>query len=834
MIPRLYAAGTSDFRGEGLGALAEASSGISEAAVNGVPTITLTYPTSGRHAAEITERCVIVADQDRRKRAQPYIIKAIDKSTPGVMQIYAEHRTVELLDGIGLEPYTAPNLTSALSAMTAHATDPLPVSISAQFNSAATFRHAVPSSVKRALGGMDGSIIDTYGGEWDFDVLTAILAPRIGADNGVVIRAGKNLTNLRMTLDWSGVYTGIYPYWRNTQTGDVVQLDGDPVYSLGSFNFVRVLVLDAAENFQTQPTPAELLAYVTSYAATHTLTAPRVSWDVQFRELRRASMFEDVALLEEVALGDTVTIYLRAFGANASSRVISERYDFIREIYEELQIGSVRASLAGTIQAQSEAIARQRADLATAEGDLYTAIQNATQQITGNLGGYVVMKTGSDGKPQEILVMDTDDVTTATKVWRWNQSGLGYSATGYNGPYTTAITQDGSIVADFITTGSLNASLSTTGTLAANMVTAAQLVAGTIQSADGQTFVLNLNTGVLSIDGTNGGGVNLKNCGISVQKSQVYAASSYAASDTTRVQQIILGNISPTEADCAKYDFYGDGAITITDLLLTQQLANGSTNLTVTWYAQFDTTKTAIIRVWRQNSGANTGTQEIFRASTSGVQMLDMTPATAISAAPSDTQPRAYDVTIAASFSAGGITFPQYAKGRYVATGGDAVLWVVGVDGYAYVAFRNNGTWSSGHVLQPSTIAKTTISQHVTAGQTVNFDLANGETAFLGFVADTGVGAVDIGMQVNGGTPTNNSYTYAGSASNYASNILARSGSGTFTGWISCHGGVVEVWGSGRRGTENVRGDTLLTWAASSVSNVAISQPGTLTITKIA
>ena len=89
-----------------------------------------------------------------------------------------------------------------------------------------------------------------------------------------------------------------------------------------------------------------------------------------------------------------------------------------------------------------------------------TAAQaSATRQILSGNGGYVVMVTNAEDRVTEILIMDTNDIDTATKVWRWNTAGLGYSSTGYNGTYTTAITQDGAIVADFITTGTLNAAL---------------------------------------------------------------------------------------------------------------------------------------------------------------------------------------------------------------------------------------------------------------------------------------------------------------------------------------------------------------------------------------
>ena len=94
------------------------------------------------------------------------------------------------------------------------------------------------------------------------------------------------------------------------------------------------------------------------------------------------------------------------------------------------------------------------------------AINHATEMITGNLGGYVVLHdTDSDGAPDEILIMNTADISTATKVWRWNKNGLGYSSTGYAGTYGLAMTADGEIVADFIKTGTLSANLIKAGVI---------------------------------------------------------------------------------------------------------------------------------------------------------------------------------------------------------------------------------------------------------------------------------------------------------------------------------------------------------------------------------
>ena len=100
------------------------------------------------------------------------------------------------------------------------------------------------------------------------------------------------------------------------------------------------------------------------------------------------------------------------------------------------------------------------------ENFMLDAIENATGLITGAKGGYVVIGQNPQGQPVEILIMDAPDIDTAQHVWRWNNGGLGYSSNGYDGPYTTAITQDGAIVADFITAGTMSANMVRAGVLA--------------------------------------------------------------------------------------------------------------------------------------------------------------------------------------------------------------------------------------------------------------------------------------------------------------------------------------------------------------------------------
>lgn len=476
MIPRLYAAGTTTFDNEGLGALSDCISCEVSNSINGVPELDLTYPTTGVHANEIGERCVIVADENHNLKGQAFVVRTIDKSTPGTMRIYAIQLAVYYVESTGLEPFTASRLADAIRDMPNYMTNSIPVRVTATLGSSKAFNHSVPSSVKMAMGGMEGSLLDTYGGEWNFYRIDAVLVSRKGDDYGVVIRWGKNLQKLDMTIDWTGTYTGIYPYWVSFEDKHVVQMT-NPVYSLGTFDHSRVLMMDLSTEFQEEPTEAQLLAYVTAYATRNNLVNPKISWNVKLKELRGTPEYEDVALLENVSLGDTVHIYLKPFGVNASARIVSASYDVLREQYNDLTIGSVRASLASTMAAQAEET--EKAAVAGAENVMGDAIKNATDLITGNKGGYIVTVLNAAGEPIEQLIMDDPDITQASQVWRWNLSGLGYSSTGYQGPYTTAITQNGEIVADFIKTGTLDAA----------QINVINLIAQHVRATDGNKFI---------------------------------------------------------------------------------------------------------------------------------------------------------------------------------------------------------------------------------------------------------------------------------------------------------------------------------------------------------
>ena len=175
---------------------------------------------------------------------------------------------------------------------------------------------------------------------------------------------------------------------------------------------------------------------------------------------------EYAAVLERVSLCDTVTIRHSLLGITSKAKVIKTVYDTLAEKYVSITLGSSKANLINNVTAAQTAAESVSAKVDRFPALINSAIKTATSLITGQSGGYVVIHTDADsGKPYELLILDTPDIESAVNVWRWNLGGLGFSDNGYNGPYETAITSDGQIVADFITSGSLVANIIKAGVL---------------------------------------------------------------------------------------------------------------------------------------------------------------------------------------------------------------------------------------------------------------------------------------------------------------------------------------------------------------------------------
>ena len=496
MIPILYNSTEVDFTTQGLGALVDAIYCRVTEERNGIYELEMEYPQTGIHFNDIQNGNIITAIPSPYRATQPFRIYKVTKPLNGNVTVYASHISYDL-NKIPVSPFSASTASSALAGIKTN----MQIQNNFQFwtdkTTDAAFSSQVPAACRSILGGQEGSILDVYGGEYEWDRYTVRLHKKRGDDSGVVIRYGKNLTGLNQEGDISSLVTGICPYWFSD--GTLVMCNPPIIYREG-MTAQSAVPVDFTQQFENAPTAAQLQEAAESYIENNDIGEPTVSLDVEFIQLEQMSGFEGMALLEKCDLCDTVTVQYEQAGIDVEAEIVSIQTDVLLERYEKMQVGSIRANIAQTIADQQAQISQ-----IGSSSMIQAAIQNATNWITGGRGGYVIFQLNANGQPDEILIMDQPSVESAQKVWRWNQGGLGYSENGYDGPYTTAITQDGAIVADFITAGTMMANIIKGGTLTMGGSNNGNGVISVLNASEREVVRLDNNGAVIS-----GGNINLK------------------------------------------------------------------------------------------------------------------------------------------------------------------------------------------------------------------------------------------------------------------------------------------------------------------------------------
>lgn len=483
--PILYKSTEQAFDSNGLGILSDAITCTVTEERNGAFELEMKYPTSGIHFAELSLRSLIFAKPSPQRDPQPFRVYRITKPLAGIVTVYAQHISYDI-SGAPADPFTAKNAAEAMAKLESSAAVSGPFRFWTDKSTSAAMKVTVPTSTRALLGGMQGSVLDAYGGEYEFDRYTVRLYEQRGLDRGVTIRYGKNLTDLAQEENCANVYTGVRPYWSGAE-GDLVQLPEKTLDPPGSYDFVRILTLDLSENWQEKPTVEQLRSAAEAYMKSNNIGVPKVSLTVSFVQLAQTEEYKHLAMMERVELCDTVHVEFPAMGVSASAKCVKTVYNVLLDRYESISLGEARASIANTIASQQQSLRQTPTKTA-----MQQAIDRGTALITGNQGGFAVWHdSDGDGKPDEALWMDTDDISTATQILRINKSGIGFSSNGYKGPYRSAWTLDGSFVADFITTGNLNASLITVGTMMADRIHGGTLTLGGSGNGNGSLSIRN-------------------------------------------------------------------------------------------------------------------------------------------------------------------------------------------------------------------------------------------------------------------------------------------------------------------------------------------------------
>lgn len=488
MNPILYGATEKAFKTQGLGTLSEAISCKVTEERNGSYELEMVYPQSGKRFKELLLNRIIKAVPAYRKDPEPFRIYYISKPFNGKVAVKAEHISYQL-SYIPVKPFTASNVVEAMEKLKNNSAEDNPFTFWTSKETKAKMSFDVPTSCRALLGGTSGSILDTYLGEYEFNGYTVKLHDHRGVDKGVTIRYGKNLTDIKQEESIANTITGICPYWKSEETGEVVTLPETTISSdkANNFPYKRTIPHDFTASFEGKPTEAQLREKAQAYVRQVGFGVPDVSIDVSFVMLSQFEGYKDIALLEAVNLCDTVSVYFEPLEISAKAKVIKTVYNVLNDTYNSITLGSAKNSLTKVIEDIKQDTDDKIAEETSARKK---AIAELVKKVEQGSGLYVTDK--GTGGAHDWFLHDKPSLNESQTIIRINDGGMIFSVDGgetYNG-----LDWSGTAILQKIYTVGINAAYIDTGKL--------QVVdnAGkTLFSADMDTGEVVINSGLLKV-----------------------------------------------------------------------------------------------------------------------------------------------------------------------------------------------------------------------------------------------------------------------------------------------------------------------------------------------
>lgn len=367
MIPKLFDKNETVFAGMGLGGLGKATSCRVTRQLNGAYELEMSYPIIGRRFRDLKARNIILASVGPDEEDQPFRIYKTRFSLALKKTVYARHVAYDLM-GCTQMPFAAATLTEAMDTITRNAINQgFPFVIAADFARDTACEILVPRAAWAMLGGQKGSALDVYGGEWEFNRFTLTLRERLGADNGITVKWGKNLQALEQEESLANTWTAVVPFWQGAddQT-DVVYLPERSI-SAGEFDYVRELVWDASAEFETPPTFDMLRSRTRRYISSNRVGEPDIGLDVKWVPLDQTEEYKGRRFPSAVHLGDTVTVEYPSAAdpktgkptdfVRAAARVVETVWLPLQNKYEYVRIGAKRSNFVSVVAQAQKSLA---------------------------------------------------------------------------------------------------------------------------------------------------------------------------------------------------------------------------------------------------------------------------------------------------------------------------------------------------------------------------------------------------------------------------------------------------------------------------------------------
>lgn len=365
-------------RTNGLGQINPINAFVTEE-LNGVYEAELSVPSTDKHFNDLAVGGILKIPVSESNE-QLFRINAITKPMDSICLVECSHITYDL-NKVAVQPFTATGSVAAVNGMVSNIIGSYPFTMTTNINNTQSkFTLDIPRSFRECLGGYEGSLLDVFRGEYEYDNLTVKMLAHRGRDNGVRIAYGKNLTSFTQDEQMDNVFTSVLGY----AIVDNVSYVGS-VYHKVQATYPKVKIVDFSTEYETGtiPTTADLTAKAQAYALANSIEVPKINMEVSFVPLDKTEEYKNIAPLERVSLGDTVHIYFEKLGVEGTARVIRTEWNVLTGRYESVELGEAKANLNTLI---NESVQQVKTESTQSQGYLEDQMDQMASLIINGLG----------------------------------------------------------------------------------------------------------------------------------------------------------------------------------------------------------------------------------------------------------------------------------------------------------------------------------------------------------------------------------------------------------------------------------------------------------------
>nr|DAN50010.1 MAG TPA: tail protein [Caudoviricetes sp.] len=364
--PILYKANETNFEHLGVSVLSDASKCYVSREKNGIYILEFDYPVNGKDVDKIKEGMYIKSDAGYRTKNQRFVISKITK-TQNEFKIYCQHISQVKTTMNAIRPDITVTSVSAIGALRAWRDNLLDsreeffVQSDIGTLNSTTWKVENIENARDALGGKAGSILDVWGGEYEFDNLNITLHKSMGIDNPTIIAYGKNLLDLEQEQSILETYTSVFPFKKYTDDNNREQLITLPEILLDSthlnkFTHRRILKIDFS-NDENLKTVEQLRSKAKSYIKSNNVGVPKTNLKINYQDLSKVEGVFDNPALEQIDLCDKLKVYYNELGIlNENAKVVKVIWNVILEENHEIEVGDGRSSFTDSTSAKLESL----------------------------------------------------------------------------------------------------------------------------------------------------------------------------------------------------------------------------------------------------------------------------------------------------------------------------------------------------------------------------------------------------------------------------------------------------------------------------------------------